>query len=140
MEPVVSEFEELMVCSYCKQKFNDSEQSPKLLSCKHYFCLQCIRTSLNKGQELYCIHCWKRTELGELGPESLPTYTPALCLAKNFSQLNLGMKPPDKQSPVPPKVTHHHFRIWINTFKEIHKDKNKRVHNIFLKNGFTLYY
>lgn len=103
MEPVASEFEELMVCGCCKQKFNDTDLSPKLLSCKHYFCLQCTRTSLVKGQELYCVYCWKRTELGDMGPESLPTYTPVLCLAKNFSQLSLGMKPPEK-APVQPKV------------------------------------
>ncbi|KAL1497701.1 hypothetical protein ABEB36_008618 [Hypothenemus hampei] len=103
MDPVVADFEELMLCGYCRQKFNDSEQSPKLLSCKHYFCLQCTRSSLSKGHELYCVYCWKRTELGDLGPESLPTYTPVLCLAKNFSQLSLGMKPPDK-STIAPKM------------------------------------
>lgn len=96
MDSVIPELEELMLCGYCKQKYNDTEQSPKLLSCKHYFCLQCIRTSLNKGQELYCVHCWKCTELGEMGPEALPTYAPVLCLAKNFSQMKLGAKPPDK--------------------------------------------
>ncbi|XP_066137861.1 uncharacterized protein [Euwallacea fornicatus] len=105
MDPVVSEFEELMLCGYCRQKFNDSELSPKLLSCKHYFCLQCTRTSLIKGHELYCVYCWKRTELGELGPESLPTYTPVLCLAKNFSQIKLGMKAPDKTTTLSTKVT-----------------------------------
>ncbi|XP_050308460.1 uncharacterized protein LOC126744911 [Anthonomus grandis grandis] len=96
MELVVSEFEELMLCGYCKQKYNDSDLSPKLLSCKHYFCLQCTRTNMTKGQELYCVYCWKRTELGDMGPESLPTYSPALCLAKNFGQMSLGTRPPDK--------------------------------------------
>lgn len=99
METVVPDFEELMLCGYCKQKFNDSDQSPKLLSCKHYFCLQCMRTNLNKGQELYCVYCWKRTEIGDLGPESLPTYGPVLCLTKNFSQLKVGPpKPPEKHT------------------------------------------
>lgn len=83
------EIEELTLCGYCKKKFNDSDQSPKLLSCKHYFCLQCMRTSLTKGPELYCVYCWKKTELGELGPESLPTHTPVLCLTKKFSQIKL---------------------------------------------------
>lgn len=115
------EFEELMTCGFCKTKFNETDQSPKLLSCKHYFCLQCMRTNLNKGQdrqELYCIYCWKRTEIGDLGPESLPTYTPVLCLTKNFAQMKLNNtqqqqqqqtnsangsgnnlnKPPDKQT------------------------------------------
>ncbi|CAG9773917.1 unnamed protein product [Ceutorhynchus assimilis] len=106
MDPIVSDFEELMVCGYCKQKFNDTELSPKLLSCKHYFCLQCTRTTLMaKGQELYCVYCWKRTELGESGPESLPTYTPALCLAKNFSQMSFGgIKPPPDKTTLTPKM------------------------------------
>lgn len=96
------DFEELMLCGCCKLKFNDTDQSPKLLSCKHYFCLECMRSTLVKGpDELYCIHCWKRTDLNEMGPEQLPTYTPVLHLAKNFAQLKLGAKPPDK----PPKVT-----------------------------------
>ncbi|CAH1383219.1 uncharacterized protein [Tenebrio molitor] len=120
MESVVPEFEELMLCGYCKQKFNDSDQSPKLLSCKHYFCLQCMRTNLNKGQELYCVYCWKRTEIGDMGPESLPTYAPVLCLTKNFSQLKLGPKPPDK--PTTTKVIsencHTHampLALWCHT-------------------------
>lgn len=99
MEPAAAEFEELMLCGFCKQKYNDTDQSPKLLSCKHYFCLQCMRTSLSKGQELYCVHCWKRTELGELGPESLPTYAPVLCLAKNFSQMKLAPPPQPPSQP-----------------------------------------
>lgn len=115
MDPVVSEFEELMLCGYCRQKFNDSELSPKLLSCKHYFCLQCTRTSLIKGNELYCVYCWKRTDLGEMGPESLPTYNPVLCLAKNFSQLSLGIKPPDKVSPINTKVSIALFHVLINS-------------------------
>lgn len=126
MDSSVPEFEELMLCGYCKQKFNDTDQSPKLLSCKHYFCLQCMRTSLAKGQELYCVYCWKCTDIGisscssrnvrvigesgmfsgELGPDSLPTYNPVLCLAKNFAQMNVSGsggggvsgKVPDKNS------------------------------------------
>lgn len=120
MESVVPEFEELMLCGFCKQKYNDTDQSPKLLSCKHYFCLQCMRTSLNKGQELYCVHCWKRTELGELGPESLPTYAPVLCLTKNFSQMNLKAKQPEKPaaSKVISENCHTHampLALWCQT-------------------------
>lgn len=118
METVVSEFEELMLCGYCKQKFNETDQSPKLLSCKHYFCLQCMRTNLNKGQELYCVHCWKRTELGDMGPESLPTYTPVLCLTKNFSQMKLNAKPVEKQSKVISENCHTHampLALWCHT-------------------------
>ncbi|XP_017782707.1 PREDICTED: E3 ubiquitin-protein ligase TRIM37 [Nicrophorus vespilloides] len=94
MESGGAEIEELMLCGYCKLRYNDNDQSPKMLSCKHYFCLQCMRTWLNKGQELLCVHCWKRTDLGEKGPESLPTYTPVLCLAKNFSEMRLKLEKP----------------------------------------------
>lgn len=38
----LKELEEMTVCGYCKQKFNDTDQIPKLLTCKHYFCLSCI--------------------------------------------------------------------------------------------------
>lgn len=107
MEPgVLPELEELTLCSFCKQKFNDSDLCPKFLSCKHYFCLKCIQTALMKGRELYCVHCWKRTELGEQGADTLQTYSAVLTLAKNFTALKIGPgagggnKPPDKDRKV----------------------------------------
>jgi hypothetical protein len=107
MEPgVLPELEELTLCSFCKQKFNDSDLCPKFLSCKHYFCLKCIQTALMKGRELYCVHCWKRTELGEQGADTLQTYGAVLTLAKNFTSLKIGPgagggnKPPDKDRKV----------------------------------------
>ncbi|XP_065165391.1 uncharacterized protein [Atheta coriaria] len=97
-----SELEDLILCDYCKQSFNDQEQTPKLLSCKHHFCLKCIRSSLSKGQEIYCVHCWKRTEVGDLGAETLPTYTAILYLSKNFTQMkhNHAMKLNDNTKSV----------------------------------------
>lgn len=120
MDSVVPEFEELMTCGYCKEKFNETDQSPKLLSCKHYFCLQCMRTNLTKGQsqELYCVYCWKRTEIGEMGPDGLPTYNPILCLTKNFSQMKLGVKAPDKPNKVISENCHTHampLALWCHT-------------------------
>lgn len=116
---IAPELEELTLCGFCKQKFNENDQSPKLLSCKHYFCLQCMRTSLMKGQgELFCVHCWKRTELTELGPEALPTYVPVLSLVKNFSQLKLGAKPPEKASKVISENCHTHampLALWCHS-------------------------
>jgi len=107
MEPgVLPELEELTLCSFCKQKFNDSDLCPKFLSCKHYFCLKCIQTALMKGRELYCVHCWKRTELGEQGADTLQTYSAVLTLAKHFTTLKIGPgagggnKPPDKDRKV----------------------------------------
>lgn len=118
MDIVVLEFEELMLCGYCKQKFNETDQIPKLLSCKHYFCLQCMRTNLNKGQELYCIHCWKRTDLGDMGPESLPTYNAILCLTKNFSPMKLNAKGAEKSSKVISENCHTHampLALWCHS-------------------------
>ncbi|XP_044016291.1 uncharacterized protein LOC122857889 isoform X2 [Aphidius gifuensis] len=82
---VLTDLEELTLCGYCKQKYNDNEQCPKYLSCKHYFCLSCIENNFTKGRELFCAHCWKRTELGDDGADGLPTYSPLLALANNFS-------------------------------------------------------
>jgi hypothetical protein len=59
-----------------------------------------------KGRELYCVHCWKRTELGEQGADTLQTYSAVLALAKNFTALKIGPgagggnKPPDKDRKV----------------------------------------
>jgi cyclophilin family peptidyl-prolyl cis-trans isomerase len=82
-----NELEELIVCCCCHMPFNDSDAQPKLLACRHYFCLKCISTVLLKGKELYCIHCWKRTELSsqpDMKPESLPTYNAILYLSQNM--------------------------------------------------------
>lgn len=87
---VLTDLEELTLCSYCKQKFNDSEQCPKYLDCKHHFCLRCIEHNLLKGRELFCIHCWKRTELGDQGPDALPTHSSLLALANNFSNIKIN--------------------------------------------------
>jgi hypothetical protein len=82
---IPNELEELIVCSCCHVTFNDSDAQPKLFSCRHYFCLKCISTILLKGKELYCIHCWKRTELpADSKAESLPTYNAILYLSQNM--------------------------------------------------------
>ncbi|XP_015608155.1 LOW QUALITY PROTEIN: uncharacterized protein LOC107273968 [Cephus cinctus] len=96
---VLTDVEELTLCSFCKQKYNDAEQCPKYLSCKHYFCLRCIEKNLLKGRDLFCAHCWKRTDLGDQGPDALPTHSPLLALASNFTHLkNVSAKHPvDKE-------------------------------------------
>nr|CAD7410315.1 unnamed protein product [Timema cristinae] len=127
MEPgmLPSELEELTLCSFCKQKFNDTDLCPKYLSCKHYFCLKCIQTALMKGRELYCVHCWKRTELGEQGAETLQTYQAVLVLSKNFAHIKIaggsasGNKPPDKDRKIlPSENCHTHgmpLALWCHT-------------------------
>ncbi|XP_063980849.1 uncharacterized protein LOC135164430 isoform X2 [Diachasmimorpha longicaudata] len=99
---VLTDLEELTLCGYCKLKYNDDDQCPKYLSCKHYFCLRCIENNLLKGRELFCAHCWKRTELGDQGPDALPTNSPLLALANHFSYLKRSsngttVKPVEKE-------------------------------------------
>lgn len=103
-----NELEELIVCSCCHLTFNDSDAQPKLFSCRHYFCLKCISTILLKGKELYCIHCWKRTELPQpdMKPESLPTYNAILYLSQNM--INIKTKKiihPDKNQFSPTNIS-----------------------------------
>ncbi|XP_067636570.1 uncharacterized protein [Eurosta solidaginis] len=92
---VPPELEELLICSCCHLPFNDNDALPKLFTCRHYFCLKCVNSLLREGSdELYCVHCWKRTELQ--GPEprtdSLPTYTAILYLTQNMTTLSMKMK------------------------------------------------
>ncbi|XP_039961787.1 uncharacterized protein LOC120775608 [Bactrocera tryoni] len=92
---VPPELEELLICSCCHLPFNDNDALPKLFTCRHYFCLKCVNSLLREGSdELYCVHCWKRTELQ--GPEprtdSLPTYNAILYLTQNLTALSFKMK------------------------------------------------
>lgn len=114
---VLTDLEELTLCSYCKQKYNDTEQCPKYLSCKHYFCLRCIENNLLKGRELFCAHCWKRTDLGDQGPDALPTHSSLLALTNNLS----------------------HLKITTNNTSGKTNDKERKVHdnvNIFFYKDF----
>ncbi|CAH0397690.1 unnamed protein product [Chilo suppressalis] len=79
------EIEELTLCSCCKRQFDERERPPKLLACKHHFCLSCARTVLGKGREVYCVHCWKRTELPDGRADALPTHQPVLALARRLA-------------------------------------------------------
>lgn len=104
---VPSELEELILCTCCHLPFNDTDALPKFFSCRHHFCLKCINSILLKSGELYCVHCWKRTELPapDMKPESLPTNTAVLYLTQNLSMLNMKPKAPDKQQPPPSQLT-----------------------------------
>ncbi|XP_055635836.1 uncharacterized protein LOC129775295 isoform X2 [Toxorhynchites rutilus septentrionalis] len=90
--PLPSELEELILCSCCHLPFNDTDAIPKLFSCRHYFCLKCVSQVLMKGNELYCVHCWKRTELSgpDMKPENLPTHNAILYLSQNLSMISSG--------------------------------------------------
>lgn len=93
------EFEELIICGCCKQKFNDTDFVPKELSCKHCFCLRCVKTTMLKGLEVYCINCWKRTELDEQSPETLRTQSSILSLIRHLANVKAN-KTVDKERKV----------------------------------------
>ncbi|XP_063381020.1 uncharacterized protein LOC134667526 [Cydia fagiglandana] len=73
--------EELARCPNCHRAFDEAEHEPKLLQCRHYFCLTCTRHVLGAGREIYCVHCWKRTVPPGGLVEHLPTHAPVLALA-----------------------------------------------------------
>lgn len=102
---VPTELEELILCSCCHLPFNDSDSLPKFLSCRHHFCLKCVNTILQKSGDLFCVHCWKRTELPapDMKTENLPTNTAVLYLTQNVSMLNMKSKAPDKNCVAQPQ-------------------------------------
>ncbi|KAL0279490.1 UNVERIFIED_CONTAM: hypothetical protein PYX00_001033 [Menopon gallinae] len=117
MDQNLSCVEELTLCSFCKEKFNNTDLCPKMLQCKHYFCLKCIETTMIKGRELYCIHCWKRTEIPDEGAPGLATHTPILSLTRlSFLQGDKNLDNKDvKQGN---DVCHLHVRptsMWCQT-------------------------
>lgn len=83
--PALGEIGELTLCSSCKRTFDDVERQPKLLSCKHHFCLACARGVLLAGREVLCMHCWKRTELPGGQAAALPTHGAVLALARRLA-------------------------------------------------------
>ncbi|XP_026488102.2 peptidyl-prolyl cis-trans isomerase E [Vanessa tameamea] len=95
----LEDIEELALCSCCKCVFDDAERAPKILACKHHFCLACTRGVLGGSREVRCVHCWKRTELPEGRAEALPTYAAVLALAR-------------KLAPEPPCATHALPALW----------------------------
>ncbi|XP_055301258.1 uncharacterized protein LOC129567907 isoform X1 [Sitodiplosis mosellana] len=97
---VPTELEELILCSCCHLPFNETDSLPKFLSCRHHFCLKCVNTILQKSGDLFCVHCWKRTELPapDMKTDNLPTNTAVLYLTQNLSMLNMKQKASDKQS------------------------------------------
>ncbi|XP_075974006.1 uncharacterized protein LOC142975163 [Anticarsia gemmatalis] len=85
MASPLAEIEELTLCSCCKRAFDELERPPKLLACKHHFCLACARSVLGAGREVYCMHCWKRTEPPDGRADNLPTHGAVLALARRLA-------------------------------------------------------
>lgn len=86
MDQDLIDVESLTLCSFCKQKFNSSDHCPKILTCKHYFCIKCLKSMIN-GSEISCVHCWKNQSIDEINVDSLPTHKPVLSLAHHLTTL-----------------------------------------------------
>lgn len=104
MDSELSDVEELTLCNFCKQKFNSTDLCPKILQCKHYFCLKCIETTMIKGRDLFCVNCWKRTEVADGGAADLQTHNPILSLTSRLSLLNYDKPPEVKEAKVKFKI------------------------------------
>ncbi|CAG4990744.1 unnamed protein product [Colias eurytheme] len=81
----LEDLEELAQCSCCKRVFDETDRPPKILSCKHYFCLPCTRSVLEAGADVRCVHCCKRTELPAGRADALPTHGAVLALARRLA-------------------------------------------------------
>ncbi|KAJ2939844.1 hypothetical protein O0L34_g18039 [Tuta absoluta] len=79
------DIEELALCSWCRRAFDDAERAPKLLACKHHFCLSCARTALAGASGcVRCAHCARRTDPPAGRADRLPTHAPVLALARRL--------------------------------------------------------
>ena len=70
IETIMKNLEEEITCSVCKKLYTD----PKILSCLHYYCKECILTlalRAGKGQPFSCPECCKDITLPEGGEEEL---------------------------------------------------------------------
>ncbi|CAH2036877.1 unnamed protein product, partial [Iphiclides podalirius] len=81
----LADIEELVLCSSCRRSYDEAERAPKLLACKHAFCLACVGTVLSEGREVVCPHCSKRTEPPSGVAASLPTHGALLALARRVA-------------------------------------------------------
>lgn len=126
---VPTELEELILCSCCHLPFNETDSLPKFLSCRHHFCLKCVNTILQKSGDLFCVHCWKRTELPapDMKTENLPTNTAVLYLTQNLNILNMKSKALDKQS-----VSHSQSQ---QQQQQLTPSSNSLQSNIIIKKG-----
>lgn len=105
--------DQITKCSFCKNRFNETDLQPKFLTCKHYFCLACIKKEFLRGRDAYCASCWNRTSVKEDGPESLETHTSLIVLVQNMHHFHIaasasaGLELPDLEPRVKENCTVH---------------------------------
>jgi hypothetical protein len=93
--PEMVESEMLICCSICMETYNDSDRTPRVLSCGHSFCQETIQ-QLVKSDKVQCPKCRATTKLIDGSVTSLP---------KNFDFLDalevLAMKKQVESKEVP---------------------------------------
>ena len=62
---------ELTECPICSERYNRTIKMPKILSCGHSFCKECLIKSLKYSQELLCSICRQKQNVKD--PEQLIT-------------------------------------------------------------------
>ena len=62
---------ELTECPICSERYNRTVKMPKILSCGHTFCKECLVKSLNYSQDLLCSICRQKQNI--MKPEQLIT-------------------------------------------------------------------
>ena len=61
----------LTECPICLERFNRTEKMPKILSCGHTFCKNCLTKQKQKNNELFCSICREKQNVND--PEQLIT-------------------------------------------------------------------
>ena len=77
---------ELTECPICSERYNRTEKSPKILSCGHTFCKDCLIKSLKYSKNLLCSICRQNQNIKE--PEQLITNRTIYDLLYNTTNVN----------------------------------------------------
>lgn len=77
---------ELIECPICSERYNRTEKSPKILSCGHTFCKDCLIKSLKYSKNLSCSICRQNQNIKE--PEQLITNRTIYDLLYNTTNVN----------------------------------------------------
>ncbi|KAK6623937.1 hypothetical protein RUM44_010793 [Polyplax serrata] len=71
-----------------------------------------------KGRDLFCVNCWKRTEVADGGAADLQTHNPILSLTSRLSLLNYDKPPEVKEAKQSNEMCHAHtmpYNMWCHT-------------------------
>ena len=67
---MISEDNKLTECQICFERYNKTNKEPKILSCEHTFCKECLIKSIKAVEEINCFIC--RAKQSEKDVEKYP--------------------------------------------------------------------